>query len=105
MDKRKNQINLYEEMFDKREELAQLLKLIAHESRLMILCLLDKKEMPVGEINEQIGLSQSALSQHLAVMRKNNLVSTRRKSQTIYYSLSDKNLSKIIHTLRDLYCK
>ena len=55
--------------------------------------------------NEQIGLSQSALSQHLAILRKNNLASTRRKSQTIYYKLSDKNLSKIIHTLRNLYCK
>ena len=101
----KQNFSLYEEMFEQREELAKLLKLIAHESRLMILCLLDKKEMPVGEINKQIKLSQSALSQHLAILRRNNLVSTRRKSQTIYYKLSNKKLSKIIHTLRNLYCK
>ena len=101
----KKHINLYEEMFEQREELAELLKLIAHESRLMILCLLEKKEMSVSQINEQIGLSQSALSQHLAILRKNQLVSTRRKSQTIYYSLSDENLAKIIHALRKIYCK
>lgn len=105
MDIQENQVNLYEEMFEQREELAQLLRLIVHESRLMILCLSEKKEMPVGEINEQINLSQSALSQHLAILRKNKLVSTRRKSQTIYYKLSDKNLSNIIHTLRNIYCK
>ena len=101
----KKQINLYDEMFDQREELAQLLKLIAHESRLMILCLLEKQELSVKEINQQIGLSQSALSQHLAMLRKHNLVSTRRKSQVIYYKLSDKNLSKIIHALRKIFCK
>lgn len=105
MKAKREQSSLYEEMFDQRVEMAQLLKLIAHESRLMILCLLEKQELPVGEINEQIGLSQSALSQHLAVLRRNNLVATRRKSQTIYYRLSDKKLSKIIHTLRNLYCK
>ena len=102
---KRKQVSLYEEMFDQRVEMAQLLKLIAHESRLMILCLLEKEELPVGEINEQIGLSQSALSQHLAVLRRHNLVSTRRKSQTIYYRLSDKKLSQMIHTLRNLYCK
>lgn len=105
MNAQSKQTRLYEEMFQQREDLAKLLKLIAHESRLMVLCLLEKKEMTVGEINEQIGLSQSALSQHLAIMRKNDIVSTRRKSQTIYYKLSDKNLSKLIHTLRNIYCK
>ena len=105
MNTQRKQITLYEEMFEQREQLAQLLKLIAHESRLMILCLLEKQEMTVGEINDQISLSQSALSQHLAILRRNKLVSTRRKSQTIYYKLSDKNLSKIIHTLRNIYCK
>ena len=97
--------NLYEEMFEQREAVAHLLKNIAHESRLMVLCLLAEKEMSVGEINDEINLSQSALSQHLAVLRENNLVSTRRKSQTIYYKLSDNDLKEIITTLRDLFCK
>ncbi|MEJ2116228.1 MAG: metalloregulator ArsR/SmtB family transcription factor, partial [Gammaproteobacteria bacterium] len=84
---------------------AQLLKTIAHESRLMILCMLVKNEMTVSEINEFVGLSQSALSQHLAVLRQNNLVETRRESQTIYYKLVDKDLSHIVTSLHDVFCK
>jgi DNA-binding transcriptional ArsR family regulator len=94
-----------DEMFEKREHVAQLLKTIAHEARLMILCMLVKNEMTVSEINEFVDLSQSALSQHLAVLRQNNLVETRRESQTIYYKLVDKDLSHIITSLHDVFCK
>ena len=66
---------------------ATMLKAIANESRLLILCHLEGKEMSVTELNDHLELSQSALSQHLAVLRKNELVTTRRESQTIYYSL------------------
>ena len=81
-----------------------MLKAIANESRLLILCNLEGKEISVTELNEHIDLSQSALSQHLAVLRKDGLVKTRRESQTIYYSLSDVRASKVIKTLHDLYC-
>jgi len=94
-----------DDMLEKRVHVAQLLKTIAHESRLMILCMLVKNEMTVSEINEFVGLSQSALSQHLAVLRQNNLVETRRESQTIYYSLADKDLSHIVTSLHDVFCK
>ena len=97
--------DLTDEMFEKRLHVAQLLKTIAHESRLMILCMLVKNEMTVSEINEFVDLSQSALSQHLAVLRQNNLVETRRESQTIYYSLVDKDLSHIVTSLHDVFCK
>lgn len=97
--------DLADDMFEKREHVAQLLKTIAHESRLMILCMLVKNEMTVSEINEFVDLSQSALSQHLAVLRQNNLVETRRESQTIYYSLVDKDLSHIVTSLHDVFCK
>lgn len=94
-----------DDMLEKREKVALLLKTIAHEARLMILCMLVKNEMTVSEINEYVDLSQSALSQHLAVLRQNHLVETRRKSQTIYYKLVDKDLKQIITSLHDVFCK
>lgn len=83
---------------------SSMLKAIANESRLLILCNLEGKELSVTALNEQLDLSQSALSQHLAVLRKDGLVKTRRESQTIYYSLSDVRASKVIKTLHELYC-
>jgi DNA-binding transcriptional ArsR family regulator len=83
---------------------ATMLKAIANESRLLILCNLEGKELSVTELNDHLDLSQSALSQHLAVLRKDGLVKTRRESQTIYYSLSDARASKVIKTLHELYC-
>ena len=83
---------------------ATMLKAIANESRLLILCHLEGKEISVTELNDHLELSQSALSQHLAVLRKNDLVTTRRESQTIYYSLSDGRSSAVIKTLYQLYC-
>ena len=81
-----------------------VLKAIGNESRLLILSILEGSELSVTELNGYLGLSQSALSQHLAVLRKNGLVMTRRESQTIYYSLSDGRSSILIKTLNDLYC-
>lgn len=81
-----------------------LLKGLANESRLMIMCVLSEGEISVGQLNERIQLSQSALSQHLAVLREQNLVQTRRESQTIYYSLSDSAAMDIIELLHDVYC-
>jgi DNA-binding transcriptional ArsR family regulator len=83
---------------------ATMLKAIANESRLLILCNLEGKELSVTDLNDHLDLSQSALSQHLAVLRKDGLVKTRRESQTIYYSLSDVRASKVIKTLHELYC-
>ncbi|MCS5558226.1 MAG: metalloregulator ArsR/SmtB family transcription factor [Oceanospirillaceae bacterium] len=83
---------------------ATMLKAIANESRLLILCNLEGTELSVTELNDHLDLSQSALSQHLAVLRKDGLVKTRRESQTIYYSLSDVRASKVIKTLHELYC-
>ena len=64
-----------------------LLKALANENRLLILCHLQAGELSVGEINERVGLSQSALSQHLAILRHDGLVATRKSAQTVYYSL------------------
>ena len=82
-----------------------LLKGLANESRLMIVCVLAEGEMSVGQLNQRIKLSQSALSQHLAVLREQGMVQTRRESQTIYYRLSDTAAVDIIELLHDVYCK
>ena len=82
-----------------------LLKAMSNEHRLLILCQLLHGECSVGELERLIGLSQSALSQHLARLRRDNLVQTRRSAQTIYYSLAGDEASTIIKTLYELYCK
>ncbi len=83
---------------------ARLLKVLGNEQRLMVLCLLVEGERSVGELNARLDLSQSALSQHLAVLRADDLVTTRRDAQSIYYSLSDGPAQRIIATLHGIYC-
>lgn len=83
---------------------AQLLKALANEKRLMILCLLADGERSVGELNESIALGQSALSQHLAMLREDGLVQTRREAQSIVYSLAEGPARRIIRTLHSIYC-
>ncbi len=81
-----------------------LLKAMGNTHRLMVLCQLAKGERSVGELERLIGLSQSALSQHLARLRRDNLVQTRRAAQTIYYSLAGGEAAAVIATLYQLYC-
>lgn len=84
---------------------AQLLKLLGNKNRLMILCfLIVRREMTVNELASGVGLSQSALSQHLARLRKNAIVTFRRDAQTIHYRLSDPNAARVIGLLKDIYC-
>ncbi|GGG04331.1 MULTISPECIES: ArsR/SmtB family transcription factor [Cysteiniphilum] len=92
-------------MHENAQKAANLLKAISHESRLMILCLLTQRELSVSELAEYSNLSQSAFSQHLSVLRKEKLVTTRKESQTVYYQLKDPNVKKIIDTLYEIYCK
>ncbi|SHF73337.1 transcriptional regulator, ArsR family [Modicisalibacter ilicicola DSM 19980] len=80
-----------------------LLKAMANENRLRILCLLDEGELSVSELNARLALSQSALSQHLAILRREGLVATRRSSQTIYYSLQGNEARTVVDTLARLY--
>ncbi|MDJ0922177.1 MAG: metalloregulator ArsR/SmtB family transcription factor [Henriciella sp.] len=83
---------------------ASLLKAMANPHRLMILCRLGASEASVGELQADSGLSQSALSQHLAVLRARDLVDTRREAQTIHYRLSDPAAHQVIETLMKIYC-
>lgn len=95
----------FESMQRNASDAVRLLKSIANESRLMVMCVLNEGEFSVGELNERIDLSQSALSQHLAILREQGLVKTRRESQTIYYSLTDTEALQLIQALHDIYCK
>ncbi|MGH1479739.1 MAG: ArsR/SmtB family transcription factor [Geminicoccales bacterium] len=85
-------------------EASGLLKTLGNEHRLMILCTLLEGERSVGDLVEKIGLSQSALSQHLARLRRDGLVQTRRASQTIYYRVAGAEAPAVLATLHKLYC-
>jgi DNA-binding transcriptional ArsR family regulator len=89
----------------KANEAAQLLKLLANENRLLILCRLALvREMPVNDLVAAVGISQSALSQHLAKLRGEGLLSTRREAQTVYYRIADPDAKRVLALLKDIYC-
>ena len=92
------------EMARHAEDAAQFLKLMANPHRLMVLCHLLEDELSVSQINEHVPLSQSALSQHLAVLRNSGIVKTRREQQTIYYSLANDGVRAIIAELYQQFC-
>lgn len=81
-----------------------LLRLLGNEKRLMLLCQLADGELSVRDIQSRVGLSQSALSQHLALLRAEGIVGTRRESQTIYYRIVDHAAMRVIETLAELFC-
>lgn len=93
-----------EELSAHAQAAAGLLKALANENRLMILCTLMSGEISVTELNALIPLSQSALSQHLAGLREAGLVATRKESQTVYYRLVGTEATQIIAVLQSIYC-
>ena len=85
---------------------AALLKALGNRRRLMVMCkLVEHGEMTVGALAGEVGLSQSALSQHLAKMRSEGLVAFRRESQALWYRIADSRCETLLATLYDLYCK
>ncbi len=86
-------------------EAAGLLKLLANENRLLILCRLAiAGEMSVGDLADAVDLSQSALSQHLAKMREDGLLATRREAQSVFYRIGDPNAARLLALLKTIYC-
>ena len=83
---------------------AQLLRALANERRLMILCRLSEGEQTVGQLQALVGLSQSALSQHLALLREEGILATRRDGQTIWYRINHPDAVRLMATLADIYC-
>ncbi|MES2710523.1 MAG: metalloregulator ArsR/SmtB family transcription factor [Pseudomonadota bacterium] len=94
-----------EALQEKAAEAAQLLRLLANEKRLLMLChLVTEGEMGVGALAEAVDLSQPALSQHLALLREEGLVATRKVAQAVFYRLADPKAARVLALLRDLYC-
>jgi ArsR family transcriptional regulator, virulence genes transcriptional regulator len=93
-----------EELEQNARKASALLKAMANERRLLILCYLAERERSVGELESLITLSQSALSQHLARLRADGLVAFRRTSQTLHYRVSDKRAMRIMQVLKEIYC-
>ena len=85
-------------------EAARLLRALANERRLMILCQLTEGERSVGQLTPLVGISQSALSQHLAVLREEGVVATRREAQTVWYRIADPAALKVVATLAEIFC-
>jgi len=82
----------------------ELMKTLGHKDRLMVLCHLSGGERSVGELASLLNISQSPLSQHLARMRKESLVKTRREAQTIYYSIASEEAARIVALMHEMYC-
>lgn len=90
----------------KADKVAETLKAIGNARRLIVLCkLVEHGEATVAALAQEVGLSQSALSQHLAKMREEQLVTFRRESQTLWYRIADPRVEALLGTLYDLYCK
>jgi DNA-binding transcriptional ArsR family regulator len=90
---------------DKAAEAARLLRLLSNERRLLVLChLVAEGEMTVGALAAAVDLSQPALSQHLALLREERLVATRKEAQAVFYRLADPKAARVLALLRDLYC-
>ena len=94
----------FTELHDMAAHACELLKAMANKWRLMILCQLSEGERTVSELQAQLGLSQSALSQHLAVLRREKIVSARKDAQSVFYSLAGDEATKVMESLHDVFC-
>lgn len=86
------------------DDAARLMKALSNRNRLMILCRLTDGERQVGDLAAEVGLSQSALSQHLALLRQDGLVAARREGVAMHYAIADPAVGRVIALLAELYC-
>ena len=93
-----------EELHNMASNACELLKAMANEWRLMILCQLAEGEKTVSELQRTLGLSQSALSQHLAILRRERIVQSRKHAQSVSYSLTGDEATKVMESLHDVFC-
>lgn len=99
------QADLVTEFREQAAQAAGLLKVMANEVRLLVLChLADRGELSVGQLQELVGLGQSALSQHLGRLREEGLVATRKEAQTVFYRVCDPRAGQLLALLHDLFC-
>jgi DNA-binding transcriptional ArsR family regulator len=93
-----------EKMQQSAKAATDLLKLVGHPDRLMVLCQLKSGEHSVGQLASMLNIKQSPLSQHLARMRNEGVVTSRREAQTIYYSIAGKEVEQLVSVLYELFC-
>jgi ArsR family transcriptional regulator, virulence genes transcriptional regulator len=93
------------EMRKNAENSAAFLKLLANPTRLLVLCTLIEGERCAGDLEKNLGISQSALSQHLSKMRDEDIVRADKRGQHVFYSISDSNVVEILNVLYELFCK
>lgn len=99
------EISLIEDMGAKSEEAAALMRALSNGPRLLVLChLMAAGELQAGELVRRIGLSQSAVSQHLARLREQGLVTYRREAQSLHYRIADQRVARILALLHEMYC-
>ena len=94
-----------DDLFDQARAASEMLKAMSHEGRLLILCMLLDGEKTVSEIEDAIGLAQATVSQHLARLRLDRLLTTRRDGRQVYYRIDDPKVTSIIRTLHRQFCK
>lgn len=94
-----------EQMVEKAREASEMLKALSHEARLLLLCILAEGEKSVTELEQFLGERQSTVSQQLARLRLDGLVTTRRDGRAIYYSLASEDVRKILTAIYDVYCE
>ncbi len=94
----------YQQMRESAEDASSMLQALGQPSRLMILCRLAEGECSVGRLAETLGMRQSRVSQHLALLRREGLVAHRREGQTIYYRVADGRAARILELLYELFC-
>lgn len=93
-------------MEEKAKRVAELLKLLANENRLIILCALMEAPLSVGKLAEHLpGITQSALSQHLAVLKNSGILDFEKKGQTVTYSILDRRVEAVLQILKEQYCQ
>lgn len=93
-----------DEMKLKAKEVADLLKVLANENRLLILCELAKEAQSVGTLLEKLDITQSGISQHLAILKANGILDYSKKAQTIIYNVKDERVFKLLEVIKETYC-
>jgi len=93
-----------DEMKEKAKNIAILLKVLANENRLLILCELHKKPMTVSGLIEKLNITQSGISQHLTILKSNGILDYEKNAQHITYRIKDDRIYKIMEVLKELYC-
>ncbi len=93
-----------DKMEAKAKEVAELLKVLANENRLLILCELVKEPQSVSSLLEKLDITQSGISQHLAILKANGILDHNKKAQTVIYSIRDERIYKLLETIKETYC-